>query len=74
MLEIVYCHAKCTYDCGTDEDDAKFQELMPWLSLQSEDQRFFRISKKFEVKEKPRLILMSKEGSVLEGNAEKAFY
>ena len=38
------------------------------------DKRFFKISKQFEVKYKPRLILMTPEGVVLEGNAEKTFY
>ncbi len=47
---------------------------MPWLILPKDDPRFFKISKRFQVKSKPRLILMTPEGVVVDSNAEKAYY
>ena len=43
VLEIIYCKPEVKY-CGTDEDDVKFMENMPWLSLPPDNQRFFSIS------------------------------
>ena len=46
---------------------------MPWLILPKDDPRYFKISKRFQVKSKPRLVLMTPEGVVVDENAEKAY-
>ena len=72
VLEIVYC--PIVSHCTTEEEE-QFIGRMPWLSLPHEDSRLFTISKKFEVKNKLRLILLSQEEcQVLNANAEKAFH
>ena len=47
---------------------------MPWLILPNGDKRFFKISKRFEVKGYPRLILLTTQGVIIESNAEKHFF
>ena len=73
ILEIIYCHSNDPCDFTSGEDDL-FIDGMPWLVLPRDDPRFFKISKRFQVKTKPRFILITPQGEVLDENAEKAYF
>ncbi len=47
---------------------------MPWIVLPKNDPRFFKISKRFQVKTHLRFILMTPGGIVIEENAEKDYF
>ena len=47
---------------------------MPWLVMAEGDPRFFKISKRFQVKTGTRLILMTPEGEVIDDKAEQRLY
>ena len=72
-LEIVYCQCSA-FDSVDEHEDDEFIQSMPWLILPKDDPRFFKISKQFQVKSKPRFILMTPNGVVLEENAERVYY
>ena len=47
---------------------------MPWLVMAEGDPRFFKISKRFQVKTGTRLILMTPGGEVIDDKAEQRVY
>ena len=74
VFEIVYCLKD---EISDDLQCANFIEkvaTMPWLVLAKDDPRFFKISKRFQVKTGTRLILMTTEGEVIDDKAEQRLY
>ena len=58
--------------CSGDKTEKEYNEYygeMPWISLPWQDSRLAGLAKKFEVRGVPRLIVVKRDGTVLEQNA-----